>query len=41
MYKYDDYDYYTEHETVSEKEKREVLEQIMFEDFLQNKEKCA
>ena len=41
MYKYDDYDYYTEHEKVSEKEKQEVLEEIANEDFLNEEKKCA
>ena len=41
MYRYDDYDYWTEHETVSEQEKQEVLNQIMDEDFYYKEKKCA
>ena len=41
-YKYDDYDYYTEHEEkVSEQEKQEVLEEIANEDFLIKLKQCA
>jgi hypothetical protein len=41
MYKYDDYDYYTEHESISEKEKKEVLNEITKEDFFIKENKCA
>lgn len=41
MYKYDDYDYYTEHENISEKEKKEVLDEIAKEDFISDLDKYA
>lgn len=41
MYIYDDYDYWTEHETVSEEEKRRVLEEIANEDSFIDYDKCA
>lgn len=41
QYKYDDYDYYTEHEKVSIKEKQKVLEEIAKEDFFIKENKCA
>ena len=40
-YKYDDYDYWTEHETVSQEEQQKVLEEIANEDFLNEEKKCA
>ena len=41
QYKYDDYDYWTEHEPVSQEEQRKVLEEIANEDFLNEEKKCA